>query len=236
MGTGRSGLSKGISRGKNLSEFKITAKNLKDYNIKMESRLKKNVPEEYLNRALDTLNHLANILGMDPNDLPAVSLGFTTRAGIYGDCRMAGTWDNLNADARIRLHPDMFADANYDTMAHEYVHALEAWMIKTNIKGSIDRCYAWNDHIYSEAMCVSALQKLGKLSGPTFDRDVWKREANTIKLHKYDSYASSDPAETVTRAVQTVLRFGDKASPFAKAVVEELRKEVLNTQKTRKKK
>ena len=189
-----------------------------------------------LDRAFDTLNQMASILGLDPNTLPAISLGLTTRKGVYGDCCMVYDWHNKPEDARIRLHPDMFADKNYDTFAHEYVHALEAWMIKTNISGQWDRANAWVDHTYSEAICRNALFKMGKNPGADLDKAAWKTESATIKLNNYDTYASSKPEETVTRAVQTVLRFGDKASPFAKAIVAQLKQEVANTYKIRKKK
>ena len=237
MGTGRSGIPKGLKNTtKTLSNFKVNARNLKDYNIKMEPNLKKSVSEEQLNEALATLNHMADILGLDPNVLPAVSLGLTNRSGVYGDCRLLGSWERLQGDARIRLHPSMFTDKSYDTMAHEYVHAIEAWMIKQNFSRDWDQVNAWHDHIYSEAICTNALVRIGKLSSATFDRDVWKASADTIKLSKWDSYASSKPAETVTRAVQSVLRFGDKAPEYAKAIVAELRQEVLGIQKKHKKK
>ena len=237
MGTGRSGIPKGIRHtNKNLTEFRLTAKNLRDYNISMESRLRKNVEEEQLNRALQTVNEMASILGIDPNDLPKISLGFTKRKGVYGDCGMIYAWDKMQCDARIRLHPDMFADKNYDTMAHEYVHALEAWMIKQNFSRDWDQVNAWIDHTYSEAICVSALKKLGKQSTDTFDKAIWKANADTIKLGKWDDYASSKPSETITRAMQSVLRFGNKAPEYAKALVKELGNEVRNTQKRRKKK
>lgn len=238
MGTGRSGLPKGVTKKstKNLTEFRVTANNYKDYNIKMESRLKKNTTPEMLNKAFDTLNAMSSMLGLDPNILPAISLGLTNRRGVYGDCRMLFDWENKPEDARIRLHPDMFADKNYDTFAHEYVHALEAWMIRTNISGDWNRVNAWIDHTYSEAICRNALFKMGKNPGATLDKAAWKTESATIKLNSYDDYASSKPAETITRAVQTVLRFGDKASPFAKSIVAELKKEVANTYKNSKKK
>lgn len=237
MGTGRSGIPKGVKNTtKSLSGFKVTAKNLKDYNMSMESRLKKNVSDEQLNLALETFNRMGEILGIDPNNLPAVSLGFTTKSSVYGDCRMVADWEKFNADARIRLTASMFNEKNYDTMAHEYVHALEAWMIKTNLNRPMDQINAWIDSIYSEAICVRALQNMGKQKSSDFDKSIWKTHADTIKLSKWDNYASSKPAETVTRAMQSVLRFGDGAPEYAKAVVAELRKEVLRTQKKRKKK
>ena len=235
MGTGRSGISKGIKQGKNLSEFRMTARNVKDYNMQVAPRLKKNVPEEYLNRAFETFNEMAKILGMDPNILPTVKVDFTTRSGIFGDCRMVSDWEKLNADALIRLHPDMFSQSNYDTFAHEYVHALEAWIIKTNLANDADRHNAWANDLYSEAMCRNALFKMGKNPGATLDKTVWKTEAATIKLNQYDTYAQSAPSETLTRAVQSVLRFGNNASPFAKHLVAELKLEVTSLQKKRKK-
>ena len=234
MGNGRSKLNKS-GTSKVPKTLAITTTNAHTYGITLHRgkahNLDKELIENRLQQGLDTINALQNLLGLKTNMLPVVNMYYMRESSTaYGDCRLG--WGAENFDAQINLYNGMFRDKNYDTAAHEYVHALEAWIIKQNIPQAVDQINAWSDHMYADAICRNALVKVGAISkNDVFDKDIWKTHASTIKLNKWDTYASTKTAETLTRAVQEVLRRGNNASDYAKAVVASLKDEIQLTYK-----
>ncbi len=244
MGNGaKSSLFKGFKdHTAKLSNFTIDVKSARQFNIDLifhsnsRSYLDRAELHERLNKSLDTVNRLYAMLGMDPNDLPDLEIHYNRHSDkSYGDAviDLFG-----NKTARLNLYTDMFLDKNYDTGAHEVTHGLEAWFIKTQFNSISDQANAWQNNLFSEGICRNALVAIGEQSASKIDLDkiAWKKNADTIKLNKYDTYASSQPCETVTRAVQDVLRKGSSASEYSKAILQQLKLEVKRNYKIKKSK
>lgn len=245
MGTGRSGLPKGVrDTTKKVQGFKITSKNAKDYGITLirrkSNKYSKSVDaiiDKSIDDALETINKAGVLLGLDPNNLPKVDINYGKySATAYGDAKI--NIDKTDLDATINLYSDMFWRKNFDTAAHEYTHAIESWIIRQNLESFHDRAVAWADDTYSEAICRNALVSIGKQSSDVIklDKAAWADAAGTVKLNQYDTYATKSTAETLTRSVQVVLRQGDVAPDYAKAVVNALKEEIQRTYKLSNKK
>lgn len=247
MGNGRhSGLPKGIRNTTHKvanSNLTITSRNASQFGINLvkhastrHSTEERTLIAQRLDEALNTINKLGQLIGLRPDNLPVVDIHFGRHNSTsFGDA-VIHTQDESKT-AVINLYAESLLRKNFDTAAHEYVHALEAWFIKSNFSNIVDRRNAWKDSIYSEAICRNALVKIGKQSNSVtkLDKVAWKSAADTIKLHGSDNYASSQPCETVTRAVQVVLRQGKNAPAYAHAIVNELKAEVARNYKKLKK-
>lgn len=244
MGNGaKSSLFKGFKdHTTKLSNFTIDVNSARRFNIDLishnnsYSNLNKTELHERLNKSLDTVNRLYTMIGMDPNDLPDLEIHYNRySATAYGDA-VIDLYGKKTAE--LNLYAEMFLDKNYDTGAHEVTHGLEAWFIKTQYKSVSDQANAWSNHLFSEGICRNALVAIGEQSASKIDLDriAWKKNADTIKLNKYDNYASSAPCETVTRAVQDVLRKGSSASDYSKAILQQLKLEVKRNYEIKKSK
>jgi len=216
--------------------WKLNSKNANRYSIELvykpSSKLTKqelNKIQKNLDSSLDTINTMAELLGLHTDFIPSVLMSYGKFNDAYGNCRLALS-DKY--DAEINLFQKCILGESLDSAAHEMVHGLEAMFIKRNITNVMDRVNAWTDHIYSETIVRNALiaEKLqsSKESGLNFT--AWHTAAHTIYRTSEEQkgiyvYAQRGPHETLTTSVQMVMRYGDNASPFAKAVVKELRRE-----------
>lgn len=225
MGGGRSGAGR-------VRHFDLNSKNLKDYNLRI-AKQSPSVSSQELDTALSTINQLNELLQLDKSKLPRLYLDVGDgRYQVYG--RFTYKYD---ADEhRIILSKHMFTDKNWDTAAHEYTHALVA-QVNDNILANFsarDRFDAMKESRVAKEICKDALIRLDKTYKGASDKIIktaWEQHAGTIKLHHFDDYASSKQNETITRAVQMVLREKNgtlsvndgRASPYAHAVVAELK-------------
>lgn len=245
MGNGRIGLSK--TGGKpvkwnlssaNASSFGITLKKngrLSANEIGFDREAAKKNRETYLgyiDEALDTVNKMGVLLGLRPSELPEVEF-------FYGAHGADGTMGYFTPSFRDvgRIH--MLAAAlenkqSLDTAAHEFIHAIEASWIKQDHSVFLDRINAWQNHTYSEAIVLNAM---GKKKYVESEFKAWASKIYRTKWemnNPSDAYATKMPAEAITCAVQSVLRYGKSAPPNAWAIIRELKKEVRRHRKSSK--
>lgn len=211
--------------------WKLNAKNAVNYNITLKEykmywgpSVKQGDKERMLNDALATINRLNNeILGLpnSPAAMPEIELTWGKHSDdAYGDALI-----QYFGPDKINIYRDALMNSS-DTAAHEYVHALTYHWIKNSFNTIDEQRAARNANLFPEAICRNALIRIGALKkGEDFNKTTWKTAAGTVHRFPGDTYAKKNTAETVTTSVQMVLRYGNKASPYAKAVVQELRRE-----------
>lgn len=195
----------------------------------IEDEVRKRV---YLNAALQTINTLNNeILGVNTSKdaMPRFQVIYggvdhRGREGIAGSA-VPDFSDSSKYGATIYLH-NLGLMHSSDTAAHEYIHALTFQWTKDSFATVAERQAAHDKMLIQEGICRNALVRIGALKkGQDMVKSVWKDNALTIHRYPGDDYGAKSYHETLTTSVQMVMRYGDKASPYAKAVVAELRRE-----------
>ena len=252
---------KGLN-GSSPRNWNINSRNAGRYGIKIErdysnmdnDPIVKQLHEEFLNDSLNTINQMGILLGMKPEELPAVIFKYAndSNIGVLGDAVInLGTEENIidKKTGEIKFEPDAVINVYEEavqlspsTAAHELMHALEAKWIRDDISDIIGRSNAWHDHIYSDAICRNALVAIGRQreSAVNLNRKAWKEEANKIyrntsEMKRQESYASYKPAETPTVTIQAALKYGEKnLTPYGRAILNEIRKEIQRHRKRRK--
>ena len=216
--------------------WKLNSKNASRYGIELVYKPSNKLTKQELNKiqknldsSLDTINTLAEMIGLHTDFIPSVWMSYGKVNDAYGNCRLS--LDN-RYDAEINLFHKCILGESLDSAAHEMVHGLEAMFIKRNITNVADRVNAWQDHFYSEIIVRNALvaEKLQSSKESKLNFTAWHNAAHTIYRTSEEQkgaykYAHRGPHETITTSVQMVMRYGDNASPFAKAVVKELKRE-----------
>lgn len=233
---GSRGLSSIGKNNKRPKDWKLNSSNAKSYGITLDYKPSKKFSRDMLDTikgnltpALDTINELAAMLGLHTDFFPEVLMHY----GVYdvsanGNCRIS----QGKYDAEINLFDGCLLENSLDTAAHEMVHALEAMWVKRDFTSVVDQRNAWIEHVYSENIVRNALiaEKLQSSKASDIDFATWHKAAGTIyrttaEKNSAYTYAQSAYCETVTTAVQMVMRHGNNASSFAKAVVQELKNE-----------
>jgi len=234
--------SKGSSSGKTPTKWELNNKNAGDYGITLKERNTKKVillkeeKRERLNTMLSAINEMNTALGLSPELAPKIVMEY----GGFKDWNVGGDTNIVvtdSGDAVVKIYAnDLFNMDNFDTGAHEYVHALEAWWINANYDTLLDKVNAWVDSKYyngseiSYAICENAAIRLGEITNnQILPESHWKSLAGTIPVN--GNYAQTNPSETIAVAVQDVLRHHAQASPYSKAIFEELKATVKDTQR-----
>jgi hypothetical protein len=210
MGTGRSGLSKGLkSAGTNTGKFEVTTRNLSQYNMAVSSTVRRKFGTQRFQEMLDQVNKFASMLGLTVANCPNITIHYKDMLA-FGDC-------NINRD--IRLDGSLKYDS-VDTLAHEYSHAIESWLAEKRIPNAVDRSFAWVDCTIAKQIIDNALTRMHKPS------TEWQNVAKSITRFNGDTYAQTNHSEMLSVAVQHILRHGENATPAAKIIIEEYKKAV----------
>lgn len=212
MGNGRhSGFSRGVKNVTHKTEG-LSMANAAQYriNINAKSFSQRGIPQSRVNGALSMLHSMMTYLDLPESKLPSIDLVGYTRSNSFtiGSCSLGKL---------IKLNSSYFGNDNHlSTLAHEYVHALEAQLLHKNFSSVFDRANGWNDCLYAKGIINSALKSMGE------SESSWKSFASSIS-----SYATTDHSECLAEAGKVFAKGGGKSdNKFVSAVMQALKKEL----------
>ena len=190
-------------------------------NINLNSFKTRRISQRTIDIGMSYLYAIYDYMGMPKGMLPEINMRayLKNNSIVIGACELDAMDENMNV---IKLNASYFTGDNVyngiplhgDTFAHEYIHALESFIIKTNLTSMMDRINAWDGCEYAKVIIDKAITKLG---GKPSD---WEKYAGEVS-----SYAKQDHSECLAECGKE-FSHGGPQSDFVKEVMRQLRLEV----------